>query len=387
MHRSAPRSDVNGRTPTTLDGGPCRRHLDRTISRYAPWLRAAVSGLCGVTCVVSVEPSRRNLALALVIVLVAGPCLQGNYRLSAPRAFIVVHALLAAGVGLCQLWFGAPSTSGWLFAAVSIMSVTSYFEWPDRPGAAHLVTILAITSYGAGRGMASGAADGILAADVTRLTVQAALAWTAVRLLHRAAATSDALAARTATRRISAAAAAAARAADRAYLALLHDTASTTLLMVSTRATEDFGWLPGQARRDLERLCGQDGDTAVHADLAGLLRPLATYQGLDVRVDVPESLQLPSGPALAIYDGVCEALRNVRRHAGDAAPVVSGAMTEKGLVVHVRDRGCGFDLSAVPPHRRGVSHSIRERMAMAGGRAEVESAPGAGTTVRWNWPM
>jgi signal transduction histidine kinase len=356
------------------------------MSRYAPWLRAAVSGLCGVTSVVSAEPARRDLALALVAVLVAGPCLQGAYRPSAPRAFVAVHALLAAGTGLSQLWFGATSTSGWLFAAVSIMSVTGYFEWPDRPGAAHLVTALAIVGYAAGRALAAGAADGVPAADVTRLTVQATLAWTAVRLLHRAAATSDALAARTAARRVAAAAAAAGRAADRAYLALLHDTASTTLLMVSTRATEDFGWLPGQARRDLERLCGQGADTAGHVDLAGLLRPLSTYEGLDVRVDVPDGLVLPAGPASALYDGVCEALRNVRRHAGDAAPVVSGARTAEGFVVQVRDRGCGFDPSAVPPHRRGLSRSIRERMAMAGGRAEVRSAPGAGTTVRWDWP-
>jgi len=51
------------------------------------------------------------------------------------------------------------------------------------------------------------------------------------------------------------------------------------------------------------------------------------------------------------------------------------------LQVFVRDRGPGFDPAAVPPDRRGVRESIVGRMERHGGRAEVHTAPGAGTEV------
>ncbi len=52
----------------------------------------------------------------------------------------------------------------------------------------------------------------------------------------------------------------------------------------------------------------------------------------------------------------------------------------------VLDGGAGFDTATVPDHRYGVRESIGGRMAAAGGRAEVLSAPGAGTRVRLEWP-
>jgi signal transduction histidine kinase len=47
----------------------------------------------------------------------------------------------------------------------------------------------------------------------------------------------------------------------------------------------------------------------------------------------------------------------------------------------VRDRGAGFDPDTVAEDRRGVRESIVGRMARAGGRATVVSAPGEGTEV------
>jgi hypothetical protein len=40
----------------------------------------------------------------------------------------------------------------------------------------------------------------------------------------------------------------------------------------------------------------------------------------------------------------------------------------------------------VPTERLGVRVSILERVASAGGRAEIDSAPGTGTVVRLRWP-
>jgi signal transduction histidine kinase len=55
-------------------------------------------------------------------------------------------------------------------------------------------------------------------------------------------------------------------------------------------------------------------------------------------------------------------------------------------VVEVADSGCGFDLAAISPSRRGIRESITGRIAAAGGQAAIASHPGVGTTVTVSWP-
>jgi signal transduction histidine kinase len=52
----------------------------------------------------------------------------------------------------------------------------------------------------------------------------------------------------------------------------------------------------------------------------------------------------------------------------------------------VRDRGKGFDPSDVPGDRRGISDSIRARMARHGGTADIRSVFGEGTEVELVMP-
>jgi signal transduction histidine kinase len=54
---------------------------------------------------------------------------------------------------------------------------------------------------------------------------------------------------------------------------------------------------------------------------------------------------------------------------------------EHEVSVFVRDRGAGFDRSAVPADRRGISESIEARLVRAGGSATITSTPGEGTEV------
>jgi signal transduction histidine kinase len=56
------------------------------------------------------------------------------------------------------------------------------------------------------------------------------------------------------------------------------------------------------------------------------------------------------------------------------------------VTLFVRDRGQGFDPSAVAADRQGIAESIRARMARHGGTAAVRSAPGAGTEVELTMP-
>jgi two-component system sensor histidine kinase UhpB len=81
---------------------------------------------------------------------------------------------------------------------------------------------------------------------------------------------------------------------------------------------------------------------------------------------------------LVVYRVIQEALSNAARHA--AAERVHVEVRRKGArgVVRIIDDGRGIDLDASSGH--GLT-GMRERALQAGGRLEVHSAPGAGTTV------
>jgi two-component system NarL family sensor kinase len=116
-----------------------------------------------------------------------------------------------------------------------------------------------------------------------------------------------------------------------------------------------------------------------------LERAAASTDGLAVELKlVPVSL--PSPVADQVVACVGEALRNVERHAGTSQAEVTVTGDAGWAVVRVTDHGRGFDPATVPPSRRGIRESITERMLAAGGRASIESRPGAGTTVTVSWP-
>jgi signal transduction histidine kinase len=83
----------------------------------------------------------------------------------------------------------------------------------------------------------------------------------------------------------------------------------------------------------------------------------------------------------ALLAAAREATVNAAKWAG--VPVVSlFAEVEPAQVsVYVRDRGRGFDPSAVPADRKGLAESVRARMARRGGSATVRSKAGRGTEV------
>jgi signal transduction histidine kinase len=88
------------------------------------------------------------------------------------------------------------------------------------------------------------------------------------------------------------------------------------------------------------------------------------------------------------------ALLAAGREATTNAAAWSGAPTVSVFVeveptrvsLFVRDRGKGFDPDDVEEDRRGISESIRARMARHGGRADIRSTPGHGTEVELVMP-
>jgi PAS domain S-box-containing protein len=89
---------------------------------------------------------------------------------------------------------------------------------------------------------------------------------------------------------------------------------------------------------------------------------------------------------MAIYRIVQEGLNNAWQHSG--ADTASVALIQQGdrLRITVRDEGSGFDPQKVQKKRYGLA-GVRERARLLGGAVRIESAPGAGATIRVELPL
>ena len=95
---------------------------------------------------------------------------------------------------------------------------------------------------------------------------------------------------------------------------------------------------------------------------------------------------LSSATETACFRIAQEALTNAARHAGANAVAVDLARVDGELVLTVHDDGCGFDPDSLRTAAMRRAHfglvSMRERAALAGGRLDIASSPGDGTTIR-----
>jgi len=96
-------------------------------------------------------------------------------------------------------------------------------------------------------------------------------------------------------------------------------------------------------------------------------------------------VRAPGEIETACFRIVQEALSNVARHA--RARHVDVTLTEQDVAIEVtvRDDGIGFN---VEQQRTGIGLvGMAERAELAGGRLDIESAPGEGTTLRARFPL
>jgi signal transduction histidine kinase len=122
------------------------------------------------------------------------------------------------------------------------------------------------------------------------------------------------------------------------------------------------------------------------AGVAPAIRAVAGRGPVPVRMVDRGIGRAAAGVELALYYCALEALQNVARHGGpDAHATVTLARTSDELVFEVRDDGVGFDAD---DHTDGIGLvSMRDRIGAVGGRLEIRSAPGAGTSVRGTVPL
>jgi signal transduction histidine kinase len=89
----------------------------------------------------------------------------------------------------------------------------------------------------------------------------------------------------------------------------------------------------------------------------------------------------------AVYFCTLEALQNAGKHAGDGATATVTVVEASGVLrFEVRDDGAGFD----PAGAAGTGHgfvNMSDRLGAFDGRVEVESAPGAGTSIIGTIPL
>ena len=178
--------------------------------------------------------------------------------------------------------------------------------------------------------------------------------------------------------------------------AIVHDSVLTTLLyaaradtpeaqrLAATMASNAIGHL-----RDAALVSPDDGSSVRVSALAQRLREAIEQLegGFEISTSRLGTRSIPTTVAEGLQSAALQAAVNSIHHAGDSAiRTVRITSTEGGVQITVTDDGRGFDPAQVPSGRLGVRVSIIELIANLGGKADVVSAPGSGTTVVIRWP-
>jgi len=181
------------------------------------------------------------------------------------------------------------------------------------------------------------------------------------------------------------------RSDERAEVAArVHDSVLQTLAMIQRHA-EEPRQVASLARRQERELRGwlygagpTPGDSLVGA-LAVAAAEIEELHG--VRIEFASGGDCPlTDEVNAVVLAAREAMANAAKFSGSDEISVYAEADDDRASVFIRDRGAGFDRSAVPPDRRGLAESIEGRMARVGGTATIVSAPGSGTEVELTLP-
>ena len=183
----------------------------------------------------------------------------------------------------------------------------------------------------------------------------------------------------------------------------LHDGAQQDLVALAIKlriAGSTLGADATEARELLEEL---RGDTAAALEnlrtlARGIYPPLLADLGLVAALNaqagksaVPVTVQaagigrFPQDTEAAVYFCCLEALQNIAKYARASAARISLSAADGTLTFALCDDGAGYD-AASTPLGAGL-RNMADRLAALGGRLEVRSAPGAGTTVTGQLPV
>lgn len=168
----------------------------------------------------------------------------------------------------------------------------------------------------------------------------------------------------------------------REQIAVLHDTAASTLFMLGQGSGMPDTQLAARARRDLEVLEGRSlTHPAESLELVAALKKSAQSSTIHVRFCGLPVLWVDGETGTAVESAAREAMNNAERHAFADELCVTVAESS----VTLSDDGIGFANHEIR-RGHGLDGSILGRMRRVGGSAHIGSTPGAGTTVELHWP-
>jgi signal transduction histidine kinase len=308
---------------------------------------------------VSRPPSQRGLGL---MVVATGSLLLVSRALAVPGSpFLENNTALVMPVGIAWVMWLAR----FLLPVPVLVVVLASWTWNPRADLAAELT-------------------------VTALAVIACASWAAC-LLRTGAQRADADADLLSRRMAAADAALAVEEAERRAANAVHDDVLSVLRAVSL-AGQSLPWsvVVSKAQGAMNALARQVLRAGYGlTDLGSALRRQAgeaAAGGLEMRCDIGGGLDVPAPAVEALSAAAGEALRNAAAHSGAGRAVVTARNSQPGVVtVTVADEGTGFDPARVGPARSGLRNSVRVRLSDVGGRAEIISAPGQGTSVMLTW--
>ena len=125
-----------------------------------------------------------------------------------------------------------------------------------------------------------------------------------------------------------------------------------------------------------------------------LAEAAAKRSGAQLELSLPDRLDRCPSPIVeqGVYRIAQETLENVIRHAGARTIRVSLEQTSTEMTLAIADDGQGVDLDALEiagadaDDRFGI-RGMKERAALIGGRFEISSQAGQGTSVRLTAPI
>lgn len=315
----------------------------------------------------------------LVLVGSAVDCWVGFSGRAAPLALAFAVARVVAVCATLE-WSGV-APNPWALNVLTTTAITLQWEWPAKVAVPVTAGLLAVDLAVLGTGDAGSL--------VPRLVFECVLARLGFLLLLRSSRRTDEVREHRSALARAEAIARARHDRQREYLALLHDTASSTFLQVAMREDSDPVLVAQYARHDLAVLTGGAGAPSSRdspVDLVASLRAVVARSRLSVELRRHGDSLVPASVALALVRAVREGLTNVERHAQVSAATLVVRTDRDRVVVTLDDSGVGFDPDEIRGPCRGIRGSLVERMVAVGGDATVTSAPGDGTTVRLVWP-
>jgi signal transduction histidine kinase len=181
------------------------------------------------------------------------------------------------------------------------------------------------------------------------------------------------------------------RAEERTEIAArVHDSVLQTLALIQRRADDPQqviqlaraqerelrSWLfDGRAPGSMDGLA-----TTFAGGVKLIQRDVEAQHGVAVEVVIVGDCEIDDELS-ALLAAAREATVNAAKWSGAKVVSLFAEVEPTDVSVFVRDRGRGFDPASVPDDRKGLSESVKARMARRGGSATIKSVLGEGTEV------